>query len=155
GLERIAAREDRARLPAEFGVRGCVAMEDHGRLANRLAGAVAEQLLALAVAALHDAVAREDDADRCVFEHRLLVEQHPRHILLDGAPLADVAQRPARLRRLARGAERLAVDLAPERRAVAALRLELSVPGLACRRLGAVDRRHEKGGRLPDELGLR
>ena len=140
---------------AERGVGRLVRVEDEPRLADELAGLPAAELLGLPVGALHFPVAGEDDADGRVVEQRALIEEHAGELLLRPAAAGDVAQGPDRLHRLAGGAERLAVDRAPEGGAVAAADLELGVPGLAARRLGAVDRGDEHRRRLADQVALR
>jgi hypothetical protein len=94
--------------------------EDHGALAHQLAWAGAHHVLEEAVAARHEAVAHESDADRGVVEDQLLLGERALHALLGGALLGDIGDQPDVALVGVAGLHRAPVDAAPEGGAVLA-----------------------------------
>src|SRR5207248_10296996 len=94
--------------------------QDLRALADELAGARADHLLEVAVAALVGAVPDEGDAHRGVVEDQLLLGERALDVLLGFVLARDVLEEPHRaLRRVAR-LQRAAADRAPDEAAVLA-----------------------------------
>src|SRR5207248_3091283 len=125
----LTAREQLVHRAALLEI-GAVRIEDRGRLAVHLAGAVAVHFLVAPVAAHDAAFSYEHDADRRGAEDRLLLAQEARHLLGLAVPLGDVLDDPDRALLRVLGVDRLGDHAGEEGRAVlpAHLPFEVELP---------------------------